>query len=291
MKLKQGIITAVFVGVLIALASYVNTLLGQLNLVVLNPKGAVGVQEKELFLTAFYLMLIVVIPVFFLALLFAIRYRAKGPSKTYAPDLEHNHVLEILWWVIPLIIVTILAVMAYKSSYTLNPYKPLESKQKPVVIQVIALEWKWLFIYPKYNIASVGEIVFPEGTPLQFDITADAPMNSFWIPELGGQIYAMGGMKTQLHLIANETGEFQGMSSNFSGKGFSEMTFKAKSVTQDQFDQWIKTVQETSLPLNQEEYSRLKVATAGYPVTFYKLEDDRLFEKVLMQETSDQVAS
>ncbi|MGR3912113.1 MAG: ubiquinol oxidase subunit II [Candidatus Rhabdochlamydia sp.] len=282
------------IAVIGALAFFAEKLLGKLNMVILSPKGVIGIEERDLFITAFSLMLIVVIPVLVLMISFAFFYRAKDSIKNYAPDLEHNHFLEVIWWLIPLGIVAILAVMAWRSSYSLNPYKPLVSDEKPFVIEVVALEWKWLFIYPEEEIASIGEIYFPQNRPIQFNITADAPMNSFWIPELGGQIYAMGGMQTQLHLMANEVGEFNGMSANFSGKGFSEMTFKAKAVTAEQFDKWVGHISQTASFLTVEEYRALKVPTTSHAVTFYRVEDPKLFHKILMQDPSltiDRLAS
>ena len=159
----------------------------------------------------------------------------------HAPDWEHNYIAEYCWWGVPIVIIVILAVTTWKSSHDLNPFKPIESEKKPLAIQVVALHWKWLFIYPEQGIATVNFVQFPEKTPINFEITSDAPMNSFWIPQLGGQIYAMPAMRSKLHLIANEIGSFRGVSANISGKGFAGMTFTAKSSSEEDFDAWVQS--------------------------------------------------
>ena len=197
-----------------------------MNLAVLNPVGEIAAQEKSLISTAVLLMLIVVVPVIIMVFLFAWKYRASSTKAKYTPNWAHNTWLEIVWWGIPSSIIIALATITWITTHKLDPYRPLDSKEKPVEIQVVALDWKWLFFYPEYNIATVNHIQIPVGRPINFRITADAPMNSFMIPQLGGQIYAMQGMETKIHLIAEKPGEFDGYSSNYSGHGLSGMNFK-----------------------------------------------------------------
>jgi len=250
---------------------------------VLNPKGMIGLKESDLIITASLLMLIVVIPVFILTWFFAWRYRESNIKAKHAPDWEHNYVAEFCWWGIPFVIIVILAVITWRSSHELNPFKPIDTGKKPIAIQVVALQWKWLFLYPEQGIATVNYIQFPEETPVNFEITADAPMNSFWIPQLGGQIYAMPAMRSKLHLIANEKGTFRGVSANISGDGFAGMTFIAKATSQEEFDQWVQSVKQSPMQLNTESYNRLVEPTSYDPASFYQLAQPDLFDQILMK--------
>jgi len=201
---------------------------------ILSPKGQIGQDEKTLLITATVLMLLVVIPVIIMTLTFAWKYRASNTKARYEPKWSHSTAIEVVVWSIPCMIVLVLAVLTWRSSHALDPYKPLESDVKPVTIQAISLDWKWLFIYPEEKVAVVNEIKFPVNTPLNFKITSDSVMNAFFIPHLGSMIYSMAAMETKLHLIANELGEFPGMSSHYSGAGFAKMHFTAYSVTDAQ---------------------------------------------------------
>lgn len=250
---------------------------------ILSPKGMIGEKERDIIVTALLLMLIVVIPVFFLTWFFAWRYREGNNKGKHAPDWEHNYIAEYCWWGVPMVIVTILGVIAWKSSHTLNPFRPIENGTKPITIQAVALEWKWLFIYPEQGIATVNLVQFPEKTPLNFEITADAPMNSFWIPQLGGQIYAMPAMRSKLHLIANGVGSYRGFSANFSGKGFAGMKFEAKSTTQEDFDQWVTSVKRSPKRLGLAEYAHLVEPSEYDPVSLYNLTDSGLFHNIIMK--------
>ncbi|MFN7093972.1 MAG: ubiquinol oxidase subunit II, partial [Burkholderiales bacterium] len=195
----------------------------------LYPKGTIGRDERDLIFTALGLMLIVVIPVIIMTVVFAWKYRASNTKATYAPDWHHSSKIEAVVWGIPIIIIAILATITWKSTHDLDPYKPLDVKGvKPLTIEVVALNWKWLFIYPEQNIATINFVQFPKDVPVDFKITADAPMNSFMIPQLGGQVYAMAGMQTHLHLIGNSTGDYDGRAVNYNGHGFSDMTFVAR---------------------------------------------------------------
>ncbi|MBF5058827.1 ubiquinol oxidase subunit II [Candidatus Neptunochlamydia vexilliferae] len=251
------------------------------DVAVLSPKGMVGKKERELIITSASLMLAVVIPVLILAGVFAWRYRASRPKGKHAPNWEHNNIAELCWWGVPIVIVTILSVIIWKTSHELNPSNPIDTGKKTLKIQVVALNWKWLFIYPEQGIATVNFVQFPEKTPIAFEITADAPMNSFWIPQLGGQIYAMPAVRTELHLIADEEGEFMGRSSNISGKGFAGMVFMAKSSSEGEFYQWVQSVKQSNHSLGISQYEGLVKPSEYDPPAFYMLTDQNLFDYIL----------
>ncbi len=212
------------------------------DLVLLNSAGPVAQGLSDLMMTAIYLMLLVVIPSIAMALWFGWKYRASNKDADYQPTWTHSTAIEIVVWGVPIIIIGILAWLTWVGSHRLDPYRPLESDKKPLTIQVIAEQFKWVFIYPEQQIATVNEVRFPEKTPISFRITSNFTMNSFFIPKLAGQIYAMAGMQTHLHLLADQTGVYRGMSANYSGYGFSQMHFLAHSVTQAQFDEWVAAV-------------------------------------------------
>jgi cytochrome o ubiquinol oxidase subunit 2 len=276
---KIAIVILLCLGVLALGALYVS----QNNIAVLEPKGMVGEKERELIISASLLMLIVVIPVFILTWFFAWKYREGNTKSRHDPDWEHNYIAEYCWWGVPIVIVVILAITTWKSSHELNPFKPLNIEKKGIEIQVVALDWKWLFLYPEQGIATVNFVQFPEKTPLNFAITSDAPMNSFWIPQLGGQIYAMPAMRSKLHLIANETGSFRGVSANISGKGFAGMTFIAKSTSEADFNAWVQLVKLSAKPLNMDTYNQLAKPSEYHPVEYYQLVQEDLFDQILMK--------
>ncbi len=253
------------------------------SIAVLEPKGWVGEKERDLILTASELMLIVVIPVLMMTVFFSWYYRESNQKAKHAPDWEHNSIAEYCWWGIPFVIIVSLAVITWKSSFELSPFKPLKSEEKPLTIQVVALQWKWLFIYPEQQIATINFIQFPAHVPIHFEITADAPMNSFWIPELGGQIYAMPAMRSELNLIANKPGTFRGLSSNISGKGFAGMTFQAKASSKKEFHQWVDQVRSSRQQLDYKRYSALAAPTENNPVSYYNVKDKNLFRSILMK--------
>jgi cytochrome o ubiquinol oxidase subunit 2 len=250
---------------------------------VLQPSGLIGEKERDLIITASELMMIVAIPVFIMTFFFAWYYREDNDKAHHTPDWEHNHLIEYCWWGIPFVIIVCLALITWKSSFELSPFQPLESKKKPLVIQAVALQWKWLFIYPEENIATINYIRFPFNHPIRFEVTADAPMNSFWIPALGGQIYAMPAMRSEINLIANETGKFRGLSANISGTGFSKMTFTAEATDEKEFTSWVEKAQKEVKRLNWETYSKLVEPTTENPVTYYQLEKKTLFDDIVMK--------
>lgn len=280
--MKKALIALLVLGI-IGFVSFLTSYVGSHNMGIFNPKGIIAESEMKLIMTAIGLMLIVVIPVFIMLATFAWRYRAGNTKAKYTPDWHENKTLEIIWWGVPAIIIAILATITWTSSHALDPFKPLDSSVKPVTVQAVALDWKWLFIYPEQNIASVNLVEFPVGTPVNFQITADAPMNSFWIPQLAGQIYAMAGMDTKLHLMADEVGDYAGMSSNYSGFGFSGMKFTAHATTQEEFDQWVRTVRQSPVSLSAEEYALLAKKSRENPVAYYSSVADDLYGDIIMK--------
>lgn len=267
----------------LAFAALISLYIGTHNVPVLEPKGPIGMAQRNLFYVSSLLMFIVIIPVFVLAFLFAWRYREGNKNAKYTPEWGHSHTAEILWWSIPFVIIAVLGVLSWRTSHDLDPFKPIEDGKKPLTIQVVALDWKWLFIYPEQGIATINMIEFPKETPIQFEITADAPMNSFWIPQLGGQIYAMPAMRTKLSLVANEVGAYRGVSSNISGKGFAGMAFTAKAVEPEEFDRWVESVRNSSPSLDLDEYRRLVQPSEYVPASFYVLSKEDLFDWIIMQ--------
>ncbi len=254
---------------------------GTQNMGVLNPKGVIALAEKNLFLTAVSLMLIVVIPVFIMLFSFAWRYRAGNIKAKYTPDWHGNKTLEIVWWSIPTVLIIILATITWKSTHDLDPYKPIVTGVKPVTIEVVALDWKWLFIYPEEHIATVNYIRVPKDTPIHFKITADAPMNAFWVPQLGGQVYAMAGMTAQLYLMGTEEGVYKGVSSNFSGDGFSGMKFNVEVSTEDSYKEWLTDVRLSSKMLSFMEYIELAKKSSNNPVVLYSEVESDLYQKII----------
>ncbi|HEV7449232.1 MAG TPA: ubiquinol oxidase subunit II [Candidatus Paceibacterota bacterium] len=206
--------------------------------VVLDPQGAVALSERGLMFHAVGFMLIVAAAVYFLLFFFAYKYRAGNKKAKYLPNWEHGKLEELVWWVIPLEIVLVLGAMTWSSTHQLDPRRPL-GDQAPLVVQVVALDWKWLFIYPEQDVATINYLALPVGKSVKFELTADAPMNSFWIPQLGGQIYAMTGMTTNLNLVADHEGSYEGSSANYSGEGFGQMKFNVIAMKQDTFDAWV----------------------------------------------------
>lgn len=253
------------------------------HIAILFPKGVIALEQRNLLFIIQALMLLVIIPVYVLTFIFSWKYWVGNPKEKYDPDLIDNKLAEYIWWGIPLVMTLIVGAITWDRTYQLDPYKPIESDKKPLTIQVVALQWKWLFIYPEEKIASLNFFQFPVDVPLHFEITADAPMNSFWIPHLGGQIYAMPKMKTELNLIANETGEFTGSSANLSGEGFAGMHFVAKASSEEEYAKWLETAKKSANLLNLAEYNKLAAPSQNNPVAVYQLKEDKLFHEVLMK--------
>lgn len=248
---------------------------------VLNPKGWIGDQQRDLMITATVLMMIVVVPVFVLTFYIVFKYNENNKKSKYKPEWDSNIFIELVWWGIPVALISILSVMTWKSSHALDPFRPLDSSVKPLNVQVVALNWKWLFIYPDQNIASVNELYIPVGTPVNFQITSDAPMNSFWIPQLGGQIYAMTGMSTALHLVADEPGSYYGMSSNISGSGFAGMNFMTQATDREKFDKWVASAKQQYLYLDKAQYAQLSKPSRDVEPYVYSYVKNNLYQEII----------
>ncbi len=249
----------------------------------LDTKGIIAHQERDLILLTFGLGLLVVVPV--LGMLFGIawKYRASNTKAKYEPEMDGNKWLEGLWWGIPCLIIIVLAIITAVSTHALDPYKPLDSKVEPVEVQVVALEWKWLFIYPDKGIATLNYLNIPEDTPVNFTITSDAPMNSFWVPALGGQVYAMSGMSTKLHLMADSVGTYNGSSANISGDGFANMTFKVNSLNQNDYSAWLIKSATSTKPLDNETYTSLAKPSKDDGEITYALMNKELYNGIIMK--------
>lgn len=231
-------------------------------------------------------MLLVAVPLLALLYAFAWKYRAGNKKAEYDPEQKHGALRELGLWVIPAVLILTLSIINWKSTHALDPYKPLAAAAKPLTIQVVALNWKWLFIYPEQGIATVNFIEFPAQTPLHFELTADAPVNSFWIPELGSQIYAMAGMTTQLNLMADAPGEFAGRAAEINGPGYAGMNFIAKAVSQADFDAWITAVERSSGTLDLATYRMLAAPSENDPASFYSHADKDLYDTIIMKFTA-----
>lgn len=250
----------------------------------LAPKGAIAADEKSIMITSASLMLIVVVPVVILTFIFAWRYREGNTKAKYTPEWSHSTILEVIWWSVPCLIVIALGVITWNSTHRLDPYKPLDIKDvKPITIEAIALEWKWLFIYPEQNIATINFLQFPVNVPIRFLISAEGPMNSFQIPQLAGQIYAMAGMQTKLHLIANEVGDYQGISANFSGDGFSDMKFTVRVSSPEQYADWVNSAKQSPEKLTMTAYNKLIEPSQKLAVHYFSSVNKDIFETVVMK--------
>jgi cytochrome o ubiquinol oxidase subunit 2 len=249
--------------------------------VLLDPKGQVGMEEKRAIIIAFSLMCIVVVPVLVLTPIFAVKYRASHPRPTHLGKPHYLKVIDVLIWAVPAAIVVALASVSWVMTHRLDPFRPIASPERPVTVQVVALDWKWLFIYPDQRVASVNEVAFPANVPVDFYLTSDTVMNSFFIPQLGSQIYAMPGMQSQLHLIANATGSYAGIAANFSGAGFSGMQFAARAVSAQEFDGWVRAARASPVALDPAQYQRLAQPSQDNPVAYFSSVEPGLFMSIM----------
>ena len=253
-----------------------------------QPKGEIAAQEKDLIILSFLVMMIVVVPVIFMTIWFPIRYRAGNKKVKYTPDWEHSNKVEFWVWSIPCAIIIWLAIITYQTSHSLDPRKPIVSDKETMRIHVVALDWKWLFIYPEHEIATVNELTIPVDTPVEFLITSDTEMNSFSIPQLGSMIYAMAGMENQLHLISDEVGVYRGYSANYSGFGFSGMKFKTHVVNDDDFNGWVTTVKQSERELNPTSFAKLAEKTKDHPVEHFGIANPLTFTYLVEKYTGPQ---
>lgn len=269
----------------IALGLIALTIIYSDKIAVLNPQGIIAQKERDLVVISTFVMLLIVVPVLIMTAIFTWNYREENKKATYMPDWDYSFLAEAVWWGFPCLIVLALSILTWQSSHDLDPFKPIESDKKPLTIQVVALQWKWLFIYPEQQIATVNYFQFPQNVPVAFEITADAPMNSFWVPELSGQMYAMPGARTKLHAIANDPGRFRGSSANISGEGFASMIFTAVSSSEEDFTQWVQSMRQSATALDFEEYQRLAKPGVHYPISAFVLRDNDLFNRIIRKFT------
>jgi cytochrome o ubiquinol oxidase subunit 2 len=273
-------------GLLLALA----ILLAGCNTVVMNPSGDIAAQQGHLVVVSTMLMLLIIVPVIVLTIVFAWHYRKNNTEATYEPDWDHSTQLELVIWGAPLLIIIALGLLTWITTHTLDPYRPLarlDAKHpipagtKPINVEVVALDWKWLFIYPDLGIATVNELAAPVDVPIHFKITASTVMNSFYIPALAGQIYAMPGMQTSLNAVINKPGVFEGFSANYSGAGFSDMHFKFHGMTAANFDQWVQANKVAGTTLARADYLQLEKPSQRDPIRHFGAVEADLYHAIL----------
>ncbi len=250
-------------------------------MVLLAPKGPIGHSERFVILAAFVLMLIVVIPVIVMAYWFPRKYRAANTKAIYTPNWSHSGKIDMVVWLVPAVIVTALGTLAWITTHQLDPYKPIDPWVKPINIDAVSLDWKWLFIYPDQNIATVNQIVFPANVPLSFRITSDTVLASFFIPQLGSQIYAMPGKQARLHLKADEPGVYTGQNQQFSGSGYAGMDFEAIATSAEKFAAWVKKTKQSPDRLDFARLRQLSKQSADNPVQFFAWVEPGLFEHII----------
>jgi cytochrome o ubiquinol oxidase subunit 2 len=269
---------------LLAVALIAVATLGGCTDAIFDPKGPVALAERQILLNALGIMLAIVIPVIVATLGVAFWFRASNDRARYRPNFAYSGRLEMLVWSIPAMTVFLVGGVAWVGSHDLSPRKPIVSTVKPVRVQVVSLDWKWLFIYPDQGVASVNRLTIPVGTPVSLELTSSGVMNSFFVPQLGSQIYTMAGMVTRLHLLADYSGTYRGFSAQFSGEGFSDMHFDTDVVTNEKFAQWLDSARNTGPELDAKSYGDLtKPSAAVTPFTYRSVAPD-LFGRILVTE-------
>ena len=273
-----------FIGVVAVLLSVLGIyfVLSSENALVAQPKGIIAQRELEVIVTIILLMLIVIVPTFIFLFYTVWRHHNGRAKAKYDPEHSYGKWGEWLLWLIPAAVVAVMVVVNWNVTHELDPYRPLESPVKPLQIQVVAIDWKWLFIYPELGIATLNYLEVPDRTPIRLHLTADnSPMNSFWIPQLSGQIYSMTGMTTQLHLMADAPGEYRGKAVEINGMGYADMTFVVKSSSQADFDAWTEEVRRSPLKLTKEIYDELAQSSIIKDIVLYSEVEHELFQKIL----------
>jgi cytochrome o ubiquinol oxidase subunit 2 len=251
---------------------------------VLGPSGAIAAQQRDYLVESTVLMLLIIAPVMALTILFAWRYRHSNKNAVYEPNWDHSTQLELVIWGAPLIIIICLGALTWMGTHLLDPYRGLDrraAEASPLEVGVVALDWKWLFIYPQYGIATVNTLAAPVDRPISFKITASSVMNSFSIPALAGQIYAMPGMETKLHAVIGEPGVYDGFSANYSGAGFSGMKFKFRALAAQDFDKWLADVRKGGGSLTRADYLALERPSENVPPRSFAEVDPTLFDAVV----------
>lgn len=275
-KLFTGILALIIgvIGIVLVLASE--------HALVVHPKGIVAYNQLQLIIANIFLMLAIVVPTYIFLFTVVWKYCIKNEHAKYDPDHTYGVKGELLMWGLPSIVVVIMSIITWNATHKLNPYKPLESDVKPLSVQVVALNWKWLFIYPELGIATLNYFHIPEKTPIHLKLTADAsPMNSFWVPQLSGQIYAMTGMTTQLFLMADGLGKYTGRAVEINGEGYSDMRFPAISSSEKDFEDWIAEVRKSSLHLTEDVYNELVKPNVDSSIKLFSEVEKDLFQQII----------
>jgi cytochrome o ubiquinol oxidase subunit II len=267
----------------LALALVGATALGGCSGGILDPKGPIAAAERLLLINSTAIMLVVVIPVIVATLAFAWWYRSSNTRASRGTDESYEERAEFVVWSIPALTVILLGGVIWISSHQLDPRAPIPGQSAPLRVDVVALDWKWLFIYPDQGVAAVNQLVIPAGTPVEFRLTSATVMNSFFVPQLGSQIYTMGGMTTHLNLLADQPGEYPGLSANFSGDGFSWMRFVVRSVPAGDFNAWLEQVRGSGSALDDAGYAELAKPSKAVPPTTYRSVQPKLFERIIDQ--------
>ena len=253
---------------------------------VLAPAGPVASAENQILFETFAAMMLVVVPVILMTLAFAWWFRASNPRARYLPDWSYSGKVEFSIWIVPLLLIIFLATLAWSGSHDLDPYRPLKSDRRPGRVDVVSLDWKWLFVYPDYGVASVNEMAVPTGTPIELHLTAGTVMNSFFVPQLGSQIYTMAGMETRLALQADRPGIYRGLSAQFSGDGFSDMNFTVRAGDAASFARWIAQAKTSPARLDAGAYDRLAGQHATSPHAIYGQVDPGVFQRAMTAATA-----
>jgi len=278
------------IGIVLPLTLSCTALLAGCDMVVLRPSGYVAVQQGQLVIISTLLMLVIIVPVIVLTLVFAWRYRESNTAAPYTPDWDHSIQLELVIWAVPLLIIIALGALTWIGTHTLDPYRPLTRidsarplsiEAEPLNIEVVAMDWKWLFIYPDHGIAVVNEVAIPVDIPVRFKITASSVMNSFYVPAMAGQIYATPSMATQLNAVINRPGVFEGFSANYSGAGFNNMRFKLLGMSAGEFDNWLQKARASKDELTRQAYAELEKPSERVPVRRYGAVTSDLFDLVV----------
>lgn len=265
-------------------------MLGGCNLALLHPDGDVARQQSDLMIASVILMCLIIVPVLVAIGMIAWRYRASNRNAEYDPEWDHSSKLELVVWSAPLLIIIVLGAMSWIGTHQLDPYRPLsrvdvgqslDVDAKPLEVEVVSLDWKWLFIYPKYGIATVNQMAAPVDIPIHFRLTSSTMMNSFFVPKLAGQIYTMPGMQTVLNAVINKPGDYDGFSANYSGLGFTDMRFRFLGMSRQGFDQWVAKVRASGKTLDRQAYDRLKQPSRDEPVHYYASYMPGLYKRIL----------
>lgn len=251
------------------------------TLVTFFTAGPVAAYQSNLMLFTFVVMLFVLVPVVGFTLWFAWHYRASNSEADYRPNWDHSIFLEFFLWGGPLVIILVLGTMTWMTTHDMDPYAPIDSEEQPIRIEAIALDWKWLFIYPEYQVAAVNEMAMPVDVPVSIHLTSNTVMNAFMIPRLGSQIFAMSGMRTQLNLMATQTGSFFGKNYQYSGKGFNGMHFQAISMPKQGFENWIDKAKAANRKLDMDAFEALAMPSQDVPVSYYSAVTPHLFDQVI----------